>query len=95
MLVLASNQPDQFDWAINDRLDEMIEFGLPSLEERVRLVRQYFEEHVLKPATTGSRTRLVARQEQRLKLPNYLINFVDKTKHSFLPSHRHSTTQFL
>ena len=57
MLVLASNQPDQFDWAINDRLDEMIEFGLPTLEERVRLVRQYFEEHVLKPATTGSRTR--------------------------------------
>jgi len=57
MLVLASNQPDQFDWAINDRLDEMIEFGLPSLEERVRLVRQYFEEHVLKPATTGSRAR--------------------------------------
>lgn len=55
MLVLASNQPDQFDWAINDRLDEMVEFDLPSFEERVRLVRQYFEEHVLKPATTGSR----------------------------------------
>jgi len=59
MLVLASNQPDQFDWAINDRLDEMVEFGLPTLEERVRLVRQYFEEHVLRPATTGSRTRSV------------------------------------
>lgn len=64
MLVLASNQPDQFDWAINDRIDEMIEFGLPSLEERVRLVRQYFEEHVLKPATTGSRTRYDAGQDQ-------------------------------
>lgn len=67
MLVLASNQPDQFDWAINDRLDEMIEFGLPSLEERVRLVRQYFEEHVLKPATTGSRT-------SRLKIANFDFN---------------------
>ncbi|XP_020616979.1 ATPase family AAA domain-containing protein 3-like [Orbicella faveolata] len=64
MLVLASNQPDQFDWAINDRLDEMIEFGLPSLEERVRLVRQYFEEHVLKPATTGSRA-------SRMKIANF------------------------
>lgn len=64
MLVLASNQPDQFDWAINDRIDEMIEFGLPSLEERVRLVRQYFEEHVLKPATTGSRT-------SRMKIANF------------------------
>ena len=57
MLVLASNQPDQFDRAISDRLDEMIEFSLPSLEERVRLIQQYFKEHVLKPATTGSRTR--------------------------------------
>jgi len=26
MLVLASNQPDQFDWAINDRLDDLIQF---------------------------------------------------------------------
>ncbi|XP_068700315.1 ATPase family AAA domain-containing protein 3-like [Montipora foliosa] len=67
MLVLASNQPDQFDWAINDRLDEMVEFALPSLEERVRLVRQYFEEHVLKPATTGSRT-------SRLKIANFDFN---------------------
>ena len=57
MLVLASNQPDQFDRAISDRLDEMIEFSLPSLEERVRLIQHYFKEHVFKPATTGSRTR--------------------------------------
>ena len=56
MLVLASNQPDQFDWAINDRLDEMVEFQLPTLEDRERLVRQYFEEYVLRPATTGSRS---------------------------------------
>ena len=29
MLVLASNTPEQLDWAINDRLDEMIQFALP------------------------------------------------------------------
>lgn len=57
MLVLASNQPDQFDWAINDRVDEMIEFGLPSVDERERLVRRYFEEYCLIPATTGSVNR--------------------------------------
>lgn len=38
MLVLASNTPEQFDWAVNDRLDEMVEFALPGLEERERLV---------------------------------------------------------
>ncbi|KAJ8983352.1 hypothetical protein NQ317_003157 [Molorchus minor] len=44
MLVLASNTPEQFDWAVNDRLDEMIEFELPGLEERERLIRLYFSE---------------------------------------------------
>ncbi|KAG8234582.1 hypothetical protein J437_LFUL013844 [Ladona fulva] len=55
MLVLASNTPEQFDWAVNDRLDEMVEFNLPGLEERERLVRLYFEKFVLKPATEGKR----------------------------------------
>ncbi|NWR49647.1 ATD3A protein, partial [Regulus satrapa] len=62
MLVLASNQPEQFDWAINDRIDEMVNFELPQLEERERLVRMYFDQHVLKPATEG---------KQRLKLAQF------------------------
>uniref|UniRef100_A0A8C0ZHA0 ATPase family AAA domain containing 3A n=1 Tax=Cyanistes caeruleus TaxID=156563 RepID=A0A8C0ZHA0_CYACU len=62
MLVLASNQPEQFDWAINDRIDEMVNFDLPQLEERERLVRMYFDQHVLKPATEG---------KQRLKLAQF------------------------
>jgi ATPase family AAA domain-containing protein 3A/B len=41
MVVFASNQPEQFDWAINDRIDEMVEFKLPGLEERVRMLQQY------------------------------------------------------
>lgn len=53
MLVLASNQPEQFDWAINDRIDEMVHFQLPGLEERERLVRMYFDKHILQPATEG------------------------------------------
>ena len=57
MLVLASNQPDQFDWAINDRLDEMVDFALPSTDERERLVRKYFEEYVLNAAVTGRKSR--------------------------------------
>ncbi|XP_044751853.1 ATPase family AAA domain-containing protein 3A homolog [Coccinella septempunctata] len=62
MLVLASNTPEQFDWAVNDRLDEMIEFDLPGLEERERLMRLYFEKFVLQPAAEGKR---------RLKLDNF------------------------
>ncbi|VTJ67006.1 Hypothetical predicted protein [Marmota monax] len=53
MLVLASNQPEDFDWAVSDRIDEMVCFHLPRLEERERLVRMYFDKFVLKPATEG------------------------------------------
>ncbi|XP_032088250.1 ATPase family AAA domain-containing protein 3-like [Thamnophis elegans] len=62
MLVLASNQPEQFDWAINDRIDEMVHFQLPGLDERERLVRMYFDKHILQPATEG---------KQRLKLAQF------------------------
>ncbi|THD27174.1 ATPase family AAA domain-containing protein 3-B [Fasciola hepatica] len=50
MLVLASNQPEQFDWAINDRMDEIVEFDLPGLSERERLVRHYFDIYLLQPS---------------------------------------------
>lgn len=55
MLVLASNTPEQFDYAINDRLDEMVEFTLPGPEERERLVRLYFDKFVLQPAAEGKK----------------------------------------
>lgn len=55
MLVLASNQPEQFDWAINDRLDEMVAFKLPGLEERERMVRLYFDMYVIQPAMQSRR----------------------------------------
>nr|CAD7196255.1 unnamed protein product [Timema douglasi] len=62
MLVLASNTPEQFDWAVNDRLDEMVEFSLPGPDERERLVRLYFDQFVLQPATEG---------KKRLKLAQF------------------------
>lgn len=55
MLVLASNTPEQFDYAINDRLDEMVEFSLPGIEERERLLRLYFDKYVLQPAASGTK----------------------------------------
>lgn len=53
MLVLASNTPEQFDYALNDRLDEVVEFLLPGLAERERLIRLYFDKFVLQPASEG------------------------------------------
>ena len=52
-MVLASNTPEQFDSAVNDRLDEIVEFSLPGLEERERLARLYFDQFILQPAAEG------------------------------------------
>jgi ATPase family AAA domain-containing protein 3A/B len=49
MVVYASNQPEQFDWAINDRIDEMVEFRLPSYDERYRMIEQYMDMYLLHP----------------------------------------------
>ncbi|KAI9922017.1 hypothetical protein PsorP6_000050 [Peronosclerospora sorghi] len=57
MIVFASNQPEQFDWAINDRIDEMVEFRLPGFDERVRMLKQYFDNYIR--ATKNSRAKKI------------------------------------
>jgi len=58
MIVYASNQPEQFDWAINDRIDEMVEFRLPNVEERLRMIVQYMDIYLLHPPV-GSKQIIV------------------------------------
>lgn len=49
MVVYASNQPAQFDHAILDRVDEMVEFDLPGDGERRRMIAMYIEKYLLNP----------------------------------------------
>lgn len=72
MLILASNQPEQFDWAINDRLHELIEFGLPGEAERERILLQYFKEYIIDSVLSGSRS-------QRLKVSTE-FDWIEKMK---------------
>ena len=51
MMVYASNQPSQFDPAIMDRIDEMVEFGLPQIDERRTMIAMYVDKYLLKPPT--------------------------------------------
>lgn len=60
MMVLASNTPEVLDFAVVDRVHEPVEFPLPSLSERERLVRLYFEKYILLPASEGKRRLKVA-----------------------------------
>ena len=50
MIVYASNQPEQFDWAINDRIDEMVEFRLPGFDERLAMISSYMDKYLLNPS---------------------------------------------
>jgi len=49
MMVYASNQPSQFDGAVMDRIDEMVEFGLPAHHERKKMILLYLEKYLLNP----------------------------------------------
>ena len=52
-MVLTSNIPDILDRAVISRIHDAVEFGLPGLPERTQLLGHYFEEYILKPASTG------------------------------------------
>ena len=55
MMVYASNQPGQFDEAVMDRIDEMVEFGLPAEHERKKMIALYLEQYILNPPGKYSR----------------------------------------
>ncbi|KAJ1442992.1 ATPase family AAA domain-containing protein 3A [Ochromonadaceae sp. CCMP2298] len=74
MIVYASNQPEQFDWAINDRIDDMVEFALPTFDERLRMIAQYMETYLLNPAG-GSRSIKVEGVDDEL-----LRSFAERTE---------------
>ena len=55
MLVYASNQPEQFDWAVNDRIDEMVAFTLPGRAERLRIIDMYLKKYLVDSAGGSAR----------------------------------------
>ena len=44
MVVFASNLPELFDSAVHDRVDEIVQFPLPALEERRKILQEYVKE---------------------------------------------------
>jgi ATPase family AAA domain-containing protein 3A/B len=49
MMVYATNQPSQFDEAVMDRIDEMVDFGLPGPDERRKMIAMYIDTYLLNP----------------------------------------------
>jgi len=54
MLVLATNRPGDMDSAVIDRIDEAVEFPLPDMTERCKLIKQYYAEHLGKAPLMAS-----------------------------------------
>ncbi|PHJ25103.1 aaa family protein [Cystoisospora suis] len=52
-VVLATNCREILDRAVLDRVDEQFEFPLPGLQERKRMLKQFFEEYITRPTRTG------------------------------------------
>ncbi|CAM6105880.1 unnamed protein product [Calypogeia fissa] len=46
VMVLATNRPSDLDEAITDRVDEILEFPLPGLEERTKLMELYLNKYI-------------------------------------------------
>lgn len=51
IIVLATNTPDQLDEAVHDRIDEIVGFGLPSLNERKTMFFHYLVKYCQPPVT--------------------------------------------
>eukprot|EP00976_Prorocentrum_cordatum_P105839 1194338-Prorocentrum_minimum.AAC.5 len=49
-LILATNRPSDLDDAICDRMDEMMEFGLPGAHERERIFRAHLLKYMRPPS---------------------------------------------
>ena len=54
MIVYASNQPEQFDWAVIDRIDEVVFFDLPKYEERLHMLKHYMNYYIRHPLTKSA-----------------------------------------
>jgi ATPase family AAA domain-containing protein 3A/B len=67
MIVYASNQPEQFDWAINDRIDELVEFKLPGYDERLRMIVQYMDQYLFHPPAGSKEVSVVDVDEEAIK----------------------------
>lgn len=65
MIVYASNQPEQFDWAINDRIDEIVPFQLPTKAERLRMLTNYMDQYLVHPSP-GSKVITVTGVDEAL-----------------------------
>jgi len=73
IIVLATNAPEQLDEAVHDRIDEIIGFGLPSVNERKTMLFHYLVKYCQPPRTTGEKLSFLYRHPRSLYTGKKLI----------------------
>ncbi|BBN03971.1 ATPase family AAA domain-containing protein 3A/B [Marchantia polymorpha subsp. ruderalis] len=67
LLVLATNRPGDLDTAVVDRIDEVLEFPIPTLQERLDLLKLYFNTYILQAGTrSGWRSVMQGKQADQI-----------------------------
>jgi ATPase family AAA domain-containing protein 3A/B len=81
IVVLATNSPDQIDEAVHDRIDEIVGFGLPSVNERRIMLLHYLVQYCQPPVTTQEKLKFAYRHPRSIYHGKKLIRMegVDNT----------------
>ena len=66
---MATNQVNQLDSAVLDRMNELLEIPLPGLDERNLMIKQYLMSHVIEPTQ---------QKDQRVKIDKNIVTDFDQ-----------------
>ena len=73
VVVLATNAPNQLDSAVHDRIDEVVNFSLPSQSERKTMLFHYLVKYCQPPESAWEKLQFVYRYPRSLYTGKKLI----------------------
>ena len=73
IVVMATNAPEQLDDAVHDRIDEIIGFGLPSVNERKTMLFHYLVKYCQPPQSVTEKLNFIWRHPRSIYTGKKLI----------------------
>lgn len=73
IVVMATNAPEQLDDAVHDRIDEIIGFGLPSVNERKTMLFHYLVKYCQPPQSTTEKLNFIWKHPRSIYTGKKLI----------------------
>jgi ATPase family AAA domain-containing protein 3A/B len=73
IVVMATNAPEQLDEAVHDRIDEIVGFGVPSVNERKTMLFHYLVKYCQPPQTTTEKLMFLYKHPRSIYTGKKLI----------------------